>query len=77
MEEEKAKVQYDQMSAHVEQMLEFQRKFPEEGDNREKEKLNKAISQLDRRNDRLVNGLYGLTKEEIAILERETIDNKK
>jgi len=45
--------------------------FREGGDNREKERLNEAISQLDQRIDRMVYGLYGLTEEKIAIVVRE------
>ncbi len=66
-----AKAQYDRMVVLVEQMLEFQQRLQEAGDNREKERLSEEIEQLDGRIDQLVYGLYGLSGEEIALVEKE------
>jgi GTPase SAR1 family protein len=71
MEKMEEKSYHDQMELLVEQMLELQQKLQDAGDNREKESLSEEIQQLDQRIDRRVYRLYGLTEEEIAIVERE------
>ena len=55
----------------------LQQKQAEAGENNEKESLGEEIAQLDQRIDGLVYELYGLTEEEIAIVEKELGEKEK
>jgi hypothetical protein len=60
---------YDRMVALVETMLELHRKLAAAVTGQEKTTLQRQIETTDRQIDRLVYELYGLTEEEVAIVE--------
>ena len=60
---------HDRIVALVEQMLDLNRRLAEAKAAHEKEVLAGMIDATDRRIDRLVYELYGLTEEEIAVVE--------
>jgi hypothetical protein len=57
------------MVALVERMLDLHRKLPVAHTDQEMTALQRQIAETDRRIDRLVYDLYGLTEDEIAIVE--------
>lgn len=63
------KARHDKMVKLVERMLELNKKLPEVKTPNEREKLERQIAATDREIDELVYELYGLTEEEIAIVE--------
>ncbi len=65
------KVQHDKMVALVEQMLALHKSLSAAQSPQEKERLERQIAVTDRAIDRLVYELYGLTEEEIKIVEGE------
>jgi type I restriction-modification system DNA methylase subunit len=65
------KQQHDRMVEMVEQMLELQKKFHGAKLENEKNMFKKQIDFLDNQIDKLVYKLYGLTEEEIKIVEGE------
>ncbi len=69
--EKGARARYEGLAALVEQMLELQQELQSAEDNLEKERLREEIEEKDGRIDQMVYGLYGLTEEEIAIVEKE------
>jgi len=64
-----AKVQHDQMVSLVERMLDLQKQLPEAKLPQTKTVLQRQIEATDRQIDDLVYELYGLTDEEIKIVE--------
>ncbi len=66
------KVQHDQMVALVERMLELHKRLAATKIAHEKTMIQRQIEATDRQIDRLVYELYGLTEEEIAIVEEAT-----
>ena len=60
---------HDRMVALVERMLDLHKKFASEGAPHVKTVLQRQIEATDREIDRLVYELYGLTDDEIAIVE--------
>jgi len=65
------KQRHDRMVEMVEQMLELQKKFHGAKLESEKNMFKKQIDYLDNQIDRLVYQLYGLTDNEIKIVEGE------
>jgi hypothetical protein len=63
------KAQHDRMVALVEQMLALHRSLPAAHTPQEKALLERQIESTDRAIDALVYELYGLTDEEIRIVE--------
>jgi len=63
------KVQHDKLVALVDNMLELQKKHQETRMERDKELYERQITFFDSQIDRLVYDLYGLTEEEIEIVE--------
>jgi len=63
------KARHDRMVALVEKMLEMNKRLPGVLSPVEKEKLERQIAATDRQIDELVYELYGLTEEEIKIVE--------
>lgn len=63
------KAQHDKLVALVENMLELQKKHHEARIERDKELFERQIKILDKQIDKLVYELYGLTDEEIEIVE--------
>jgi hypothetical protein len=63
------KAQHDKMVALVEQMLSLHKSLPLARTPQEKERLARQIESTDRAIDALVYQLYGLTEEEIRIVE--------
>ncbi|GAI69416.1 unnamed protein product [marine sediment metagenome] len=63
------KVQHDKLVALVDNMLELQKKYHETRMERDKELYERQIKIVDAQIDRLVYDLYGLTEEEIEIIE--------
>ena len=63
------KVQHDKLVALVDNMLELQKKYHETRMERDKELYERQIKVVDAQIDRLVYDLYGLTKEEIKVVE--------
>lgn len=57
------------MVALVEQMLDLRKRLAAAQDAGERERLGRLIDATDRQIDALVYELYGLTEEEIAIIE--------
>jgi Cys-tRNA synthase (O-phospho-L-seryl-tRNA:Cys-tRNA synthase) len=55
------------------QMLELQKKYHEARMERDKELYERQIKVIDAQIDRLVYALYGLTEEEIAIVENSLL----
>jgi adenine-specific DNA-methyltransferase len=64
------KVQHDKLVALVDSMLELQKKYHETRMERDKELYERQIKIVDSQIDRLVYDLYGLTEEDIKIVER-------
>ena len=60
---------YDRMVSLVEQMLVLHKQLPEAGTPHEKTALERQIEATDGQIDALVYELYGLTEEEIGIVE--------
>jgi hypothetical protein len=69
LENDTEKAQHDKMVALVESMLELHKQQASAGTPREKEMLSRQIVATDEAIDRLVYKLYGLTEEEIRIVE--------
>jgi Eco57I restriction-modification methylase len=65
------KVKHDKMGALVDQMLTLNKRLPEVKTEHEKTALERQIEVTDRQIDQLVYELYGLTEEEIKIVERK------
>jgi hypothetical protein len=63
------KSRHDKMVSLVDRMLDLHKKLPEAKTPHDKESLQRQISATDREIDRLVYDLYGLTEEEIKIVE--------
>jgi hypothetical protein len=63
------KAQHDKLVALVDNMLEPQKKHHETRMDRDKELYERQIRIVDKQIDRLVYDLYGLTEEEIGIVE--------
>ena len=63
------KAQHDKLVALVENMLELQKKYHDARMERDKELYERQIQIVDTQIDRLVYDLYGLTEEEIGIVE--------
>jgi hypothetical protein len=53
-------------------MLEFQKKYQESGMDRDKELYERQIKIIDARIDRRIYELYGLTEEEIRVVDGVT-----
>jgi type I restriction-modification system DNA methylase subunit len=66
------KARYDQVVSLVERILELQRRLATAKTGQEKTVLQRQIEATDRQIDRLVYELYGLTDEEIKIIEAGT-----
>ncbi len=64
------KAQHDKLVALVESMLELQKRYHEARMDRDKELYERQIKIVDAQIDRLVYDLYGLTEEEIEIVEK-------
>ncbi|MBU0608142.1 MAG: hypothetical protein KKI08_09645, partial [Armatimonadetes bacterium] len=60
---------HDRMVALVQTMLDLHRRLPDAANPRTRDRLTRQIEDTDREIDRLVYELYGLTDEEIAIVE--------
>ena len=65
------KAQHDKLVGLVETMLELQKKHHEAKMERNKELYERQIKMVDAQIDRLVYELYGLTEEEIKVVEGE------
>jgi len=63
------KRRHDEMVVLVERMLDLHKKLPAARTDQEKTALQRQIADTDRRIDRLVYDLYGLTEGEIGIVE--------
>jgi len=63
------KVQHDKLVALVDTMLELQKNYHDARMERDKELYERQIKFVNSQNDRLVYDLYGLTEEEIGIVE--------
>jgi ADP-heptose:LPS heptosyltransferase len=63
------KAQHDQMVTLVEQMLDLHKRKAEAKDTAGQERLQRLIDSADKQIDALVYELYGLTPEEIAVVE--------
>lgn len=63
---------YDQMVAHVEQMLSLHKQVAHAKTDQERIVLQRQIDATDHQIDQLVYDLYGLTGEEIKIVEEKT-----
>ena len=61
--------QHDKLVALVESMLELQKKYHNTRMERDKELYERQIKMVDARIDRLVYDLYGLTEEDIRVVE--------
>lgn len=68
------KALHDRVVALVEKMLSLHRQLAEITDEHEKKSIEKEIEETDREIDALVYELYGLTDEEIAIVEESVKD---
>jgi hypothetical protein len=66
------KAQHDRMVTLVEQMLDLNKRLTEARTPQEKTMLKRQIEATDRQIDNLVYELYGLTDEEIKIVEGQT-----
>ena len=64
------KAQHDKLVALVDNMLELQKKYHEAKMEQDKELYERQIKLVDAQIDRLVYDLYGLTEEEIEIVEK-------
>jgi hypothetical protein len=65
------KAQHDKLVSLVDNMLELQKKYHETRMERDKELYERQIKVVDTQIDKLVYDLYGLTEEEIRIVEEE------
>jgi hypothetical protein len=63
------KAQHDKLVALVDGMLELQKKYHEARMEQDKELYERQITMIDAQIDRLVYDLYGLTDEEIKVVE--------
>ena len=63
------KAQHDKLVALVENMLELQKKYHEARMEQDKELYERQIKIVDAQIDGLVYDLYGLTEEEIKVVE--------
>jgi hypothetical protein len=63
------KAQHDKLVSLVDNMLELQKKYHEARMERDKEIYERQIKIVDEQIDRLVYDLYGLTDEEIKVVE--------
>ncbi len=63
------KAQHDKLVALVENMLELNKKYHEARMDRDKELYERQIKMVDAQIDRLVYDLYGLTEEEMMVVE--------
>lgn len=66
------RIRYEKMVSLVDQMLSLHRQFPSARTAYERDALQRQIDATDARIDRLVYELYGLTEEEIRIVEEAT-----
>ena len=64
------KAKHDKMVSLVERMLDMHKRLAKAKAPDDKTKLQRQIDATDREIDQLVYGLYGLTEEEITIVER-------
>jgi hypothetical protein len=64
------KAQHDKLVGLVDNMLKLQKKYHEARMERDKELYERQIKLVDAQIDRLVYDLYGLTEEEIEIVEK-------
>lgn len=67
------KAKHDKMVTLVERMLELHQRLPSTKNPNDRTRLQRQIDATDREIDRLVYDLYGLTEEEIAIVEETTV----
>ena len=63
------KAQHDKLVSLVDTMLELQNKYHEARMDRDKELYERQINIVDAQIDRLVYDLYGLTEEEMRVVE--------
>ena len=63
------KAQHDKLVSLVDNMLELQKKYHEARMVRDKELYERQIKVVDAQIDRLVYDLYGLTEEEVKVVE--------
>lgn len=70
--EPKDKARHDKMVLLVQMMLDLNKQLAGARTSHEKTALKRQIDATDRRIDKLVYELYGLTEEEIAIVEEST-----
>ena len=63
------KAQHDKLVALVDNMLELQKKYHDARMERDKQLYERQIRIVDAQIDRLVYDLYGLTEEEIKVVE--------
>ena len=66
------KAQHDKLVALVDNMLELQKKYHEARMEQDKELYERQIKMVDTQIDRLVYELYGLTEEEVKVVENAT-----
>ena len=72
LENPSEKAQHDKLVALVECLLELQKKHHEMRMDGDKELYERQIKMVDTQIDRLVYELYGLTEEEIKVVENAT-----
>jgi hypothetical protein len=65
------KTKHDKLVALVDNMLELQKKYHEARMDRDKELYERQVKVVDAQVDRLVYDLYGLTEEEVKVVERK------
>ena len=65
------KAKHDKLVALVDNMLDLQKKYRGERIERDKELYERQIKIVDAQIDRLVYDLYGLTEEEVKVVEGE------
>jgi len=65
------KVQHDKLVSLVDTMLELQKKYHDARIDRDKELYERRIKIVDAQIDRLVYDFYGLTEEEVKVVEGE------
>ena len=68
-DEMKEEAQHDKLVFLVDNMLELQKKYHEARMERDKEIYERQIKIVDGQIDRLVYDLYGLTEEEVGVIE--------
>ena len=68
---------HDKLVALVDTMLEQQKKYHDARMERDKELYERQIKIVDAQIDRLVYDLYGLTEEEVKVVEWEAGKNKE